>query len=57
VPVLYRQSGLDDLGGLGDEAKRARDEIRTFVGVVDATARRFEERRAARNEIASAVGS
>jgi acyl-[acyl-carrier-protein] desaturase len=56
VPVLYRQWKLDDLGGLSDEAKTARDEIRAFVGVVDATATRFEEKRAARDEIASAVG-
>ena len=56
LPVLYRRWKLDELEGLSDEAEQARDGIRTFMGVVDATARRFEERRAARNEIMSAVG-
>jgi len=56
VPVLYRHWRLDELEGLSHEAKLARDEIRAFVGAVDATARRFEEKRAARDAIPSAVG-
>jgi len=56
APVLYRQWKLDELEGLSDEAKTARDGVRAFMEMVDATARRFEEKRAARNEIASAVG-
>jgi acyl-[acyl-carrier-protein] desaturase len=47
VPVLYQQWGLDRLTGLSDEAERARDEIRGFLEVLDATARRFEDKRAA----------
>jgi acyl-[acyl-carrier-protein] desaturase len=56
VPVLYRRWKLDELEGLSAEANRARDEVRAFMEVLDATARRFEEKRAARDEIASAVG-
>jgi acyl-[acyl-carrier-protein] desaturase len=55
VPVLYRKWNLEQLTGLTDEAERARDGIRDFLEMIDATARRFEEKRAARAEVASAV--
>ena len=56
VPVLYRQWKLDELTGLTDDAERARDEIRDFVAMVDATAQRFEAKRVARAAVASAAG-
>jgi acyl-[acyl-carrier-protein] desaturase len=52
VPVLFQHWRLDDLTGLSDRAERARDEIRAFLDVLDATARRFEEKRAAVAEVA-----
>jgi len=41
---------------LTDETKRARDGIRDFLAMIESTARRFEEKRAARAEVASVVG-
>ncbi len=55
-PVLYRKWKLDELTGLTDEAERARDGIRDFLAMVDASARRFEEKRAERAPLAQAVG-
>jgi acyl-[acyl-carrier-protein] desaturase len=45
VPVL-KKWGLADLEGLSDEAKLARDEIFDFLERLDASASRFEQKRA-----------
>jgi acyl-[acyl-carrier-protein] desaturase len=55
-PVLYRKWKLDELTGLSDEAELARDGIRDFLAMVDASARRFEEKRAEQAPVALAVG-
>jgi acyl-[acyl-carrier-protein] desaturase len=56
MPVLYRAWGLEELTGLSEEAQRARDGIRDFLGMVDASARRFEEKRASLAPLAQVVG-
>ncbi|MFL5796631.1 MAG: acyl-ACP desaturase [Actinomycetota bacterium] len=56
VPVLYRKWKLDQLTGLTDEAERARDGIRAFLEIIEATAGGFEEKRVARAEVEIAVG-
>jgi acyl-[acyl-carrier-protein] desaturase len=46
VPVLLRKWRIGDVQGLNDEAERARDGIMDFLPQLDATAARYEERRA-----------
>jgi acyl-[acyl-carrier-protein] desaturase len=46
VPVLLKKWRLADVHGLTDEAERARDEVLEFLPKLDATAARYEERRA-----------
>ncbi|MBI4261071.1 MAG: acyl-ACP desaturase [Actinobacteria bacterium] len=47
LPVLFKHWKLDRLTGLSEEAKQARDEVMTFLAMLDATAARYEEKRAA----------
>jgi acyl-[acyl-carrier-protein] desaturase len=53
LPVLFTHWKLDRVAGLDDEAERARDEIDTFLGTLDAVARRSEEKRQRRLEATS----
>ena len=46
-PVLFTHWKIDQLSGLTDEAERARDGIVEFLGMLDVTAARFEDKRAA----------
>jgi acyl-[acyl-carrier-protein] desaturase len=46
TPVLFKKWRLEDVGGLTDEAARARDEVIEALGKIDAAASRFEEKRA-----------
>ncbi len=55
--VRERLGGGRQVTGLTDAAERARDEIRDFLAMVDAQARRFEAKRAAREPLAAASGS
>jgi acyl-[acyl-carrier-protein] desaturase len=47
LPVLFTHWRIDRLSGLSDEAEEARDGIMAFLQVLDATAARYEEKRAA----------
>jgi acyl-[acyl-carrier-protein] desaturase len=47
LPVLFTHWKLDRLTGLSDAAEEARDGIMGFLAALDATAARYEERRAA----------
>jgi acyl-[acyl-carrier-protein] desaturase len=47
LPALFTHWKLDDLTGLSDEAQQAREGIHGFLEVLDATAARYEEKRAA----------
>jgi acyl-[acyl-carrier-protein] desaturase len=49
LPVLFRHWKLDQLTGLSKEAEEARDGIMTYLKMLDATATRYEEKRAAAN--------
>jgi acyl-[acyl-carrier-protein] desaturase len=46
VPVLFTHWKLDQLDGLTDQAKRAREGISGFLDLLDAEAARYEEKRA-----------
>jgi acyl-[acyl-carrier-protein] desaturase len=48
TPVLFTHWKIDQLEGLTDEAKRARDGIVEYLAMLDVTAARYEERRASR---------
>jgi len=45
--VLLKQWKIDDIDGLDDDAKAARDEVHTFLGHLDAAATRYEEKQLA----------
>ena len=47
LPVLFKHWKLDRLTGLTEEAERAREGVMTFLAVLDATAAKYEEKRAA----------
>jgi acyl-[acyl-carrier protein] desaturase len=47
LPVLFKQWKIDQLTGLSDEAEEARDGVMNYLLMLDATATRFEEKRAA----------
>jgi acyl-[acyl-carrier protein] desaturase len=47
LPVLFTHWKLDRLTGLSDEAEEARDGIMAFLVALDATAAKYEEKRAA----------
>jgi len=47
LPVVLKKWGLEDVGGLDDEAERARDEVMEFLPRLDAAAARYESKRAA----------
>jgi acyl-[acyl-carrier-protein] desaturase len=47
IPVLFTHWKLGELSGLTDEAQRARDGIMDYLTLLDATAARYEEKRAA----------
>ncbi len=49
LPVLFKHWKIDKLTGLSDEAERARDGISNYLGMLDAMASHYEERRAARS--------
>jgi acyl-[acyl-carrier-protein] desaturase len=51
---LLRHLRLFEATGLDADAERARDELSEFLGKLDATATRYEEKRAARRERAAA---
>ena len=46
-PTDVRHWKLDQLTGLTEEAEQARDGILMYLGRLDATAKRYEEKRAA----------
>jgi acyl-[acyl-carrier-protein] desaturase len=48
LPVLFKHWKIDQLTGLTDQANQAREELMLFLAMLDATATRFEEKRAAR---------
>lgn len=48
LPVLFTHWKIDELTGLTDEAERARDGISNYLGMLDAMAAHYEEKRAAR---------
>jgi acyl-[acyl-carrier-protein] desaturase len=47
LTILFRHWKLDRLTGLTEEAEQARDGILMYLGRLDATAKRYEEKRAA----------
>lgn len=47
LPVLLRHWKIDQMTGLTEEAKRAREAVVEFLGALDRMAARFEDRRAA----------
>lgn len=47
LPVLFKHWRIDEVDGLTDEAKVARDGVMAYLQMLDATAARYEERRAA----------
>ena len=57
IPVLMKHWRLAELTGLSDEAERARDEILIFLDGLDQSARRLEERRAAREAAGNGAGA
>jgi acyl-[acyl-carrier-protein] desaturase len=46
LPVLFTHWKIDRLSGLSEEAEEARDGIMTYLSVLDATAKMYEEKRA-----------
>ena len=47
LPVLFKHWKIDQLTGLSDEANEARDGLMLFLGMLDATAERYEQKRLA----------
>jgi hypothetical protein len=47
LTVLFRHWKLDQLTGLTEEAEEARDGILMYLGRLDATAKKYEEKRTA----------
>jgi acyl-[acyl-carrier-protein] desaturase len=47
LPVLFKHWRIDELSGLSDEAEEARDGIMNYLAILDATARHYEDKRAA----------
>jgi acyl-[acyl-carrier-protein] desaturase len=47
LTILFRHWKLDQLTGLTEEAEQARDGILMYLGRLDATAKKYEEKRAA----------
>jgi acyl-[acyl-carrier-protein] desaturase len=47
LPVLFTHWKIDQLPGLTDEAQRARDNVLFFLGALDETAARYEDKRLA----------
>ena len=54
LPVLFKHWKIEALTGLTEEAERARHQIYSFLEMLDASAARFEAKRAARTERLSA---
>jgi acyl-[acyl-carrier-protein] desaturase len=50
LPVLFRHWKVDRLTGLSDEAAEARDGLMLFLAMLDATAARYEDQRASREQ-------
>jgi acyl-[acyl-carrier-protein] desaturase len=48
LPVLFKHWKIDKVTGLTDEAETARDGIMNYLGMLDAMAKHYEEKRAAR---------
>jgi acyl-[acyl-carrier-protein] desaturase len=48
LPVLFRHWKIDQVTGLSDEAEQARDGISNYLMMLDLTAKKYEEKRAAR---------
>jgi acyl-[acyl-carrier-protein] desaturase len=48
LPVLFTHWKIDQVTGLTDEAEQARDGITNYLGMLDAMASHYEEKRAAR---------
>ena len=48
LPVLFTHWRIDKVTGLSDEAEMARDGITNYLSMLDAMARHYEEKRAAR---------
>jgi acyl-[acyl-carrier-protein] desaturase len=48
LPVLFKHWRVDEVTGLSDEAEQARDGIANYLGMLDAMASHYEEKRAAR---------
>ena len=46
LPVLFKHWKIDHLTGLTEEAERARENLTMFLAVLDATAAKYEEKRA-----------
>lgn len=47
LPVLFRHWKIDQVTGLSDEAEQARDGISNYLMMLDLTAKKYEEKRAA----------
>ncbi|MEX2457499.1 MAG: acyl-ACP desaturase [Actinomycetota bacterium] len=47
LPVLFKHWKIDEVEGLSDQAKAARDDLMLFLQMLDATAAKYEEKRAA----------
>ena len=51
VPVLFKHWKIDKVTGLSDAAEVARDGVVTYLGMLNAMATHYEEKRAARQMI------
>ena len=47
MPVLFRHWKIDQVTGLSDEAEQARDGISNYLMMLDLTAKKYEDKRAA----------
>ncbi|MCA1726770.1 MAG: acyl-ACP desaturase, partial [Actinobacteria bacterium] len=47
LPVLFKHWKIDELEGLSDQAKASLDDLMMFLQMLDATATKYEEKRAA----------
>lgn len=56
LPVLFTHWKIDELTGLTDEAERARVGISNYLGMLDAMATHYEEKRAARDSSVASGG-